>query len=399
MAPVLESTDRAEREAAWRLVGGRRMADREKLDKIFDEMKALRLKIAANAGFANYRDYVHQAKDRFDYTPEDCFTFHAAVEQTVVPLLRKRRAQRREALGVETLRPWDLGVDPAGAARLQPFEQAEELEEKCQAIFEGLSGSLGGIFAEMRQRRLLDLDSRVGKAPGGYQCTLGEVRLPFIFMNAAGTNRDVFTLLHEGGHAFHAYAARQEPLIAYRHAPMEFCEVASMAMEMFAMDRLEVFYPDEADKRRARERHLDDLLGIFPWIATVDAFQQWIYLNPEHTVEQRQAKFVELEERFSPEVDWSGLEAEHRSMWHRQLHIFELPFYYIEYGIAQLGALQLWTKFRDEPAATLEGYLRGLALGGARPLPELFEAAGIRFDFSAATMGPLFEAVGGELGV
>jgi oligoendopeptidase F len=245
----------------------------------------------------------------------------------------------------------------------------------------------------MRRRGLLDLDSRKGKAPGGYQSTLDEVRLPFIFMNAAGTNRDVFTLLHEGGHAFHAFASRNEPLLAYRGAPMEFSEVASMSMELFGLKHLDVFYPDAAEFRRARRRHFEDIVQIFPWIATIDAFQHWIYLNPEHGAAQREEKWLELEERFSPGLDWTGLEEEHRAIWQRQLHLFEVPFYYIEYGIAQMGALQLWRQFRDRPRETLENYRQGLRLGGSRPLPKLFEGAGINFDFSAQTLKPIMAAV------
>ncbi len=397
MAPLLEEQEREVREEAWRLVAARRMADRDGLDAIFDTMVGLRTRIAQNADFENFRDYQHRAMGRFDYTPDDAIQFQKSIEQEIVPLLERQRERRREKLDVATLRPWDLDVDPAGQPPLRPFSKARELEEGCARIFRQLSPALADQFDQMRRRGLLDLDSRKGKAPGGYQSTLDEVRLPFIFMNAAGTGRDVFTLLHEGGHAFHAFASREEPLIMYRSAPLEFSEVASMAMEMFAMDHLGVFYKDEAEARRARRIHLQDIVRIFPWVATVDAFQHWIYLHPEHTAEQRRAKFIELERRFSPGLDWSGLEQEHRALWQRQLHLFEVPFYYIEYGIAQLGALQLWVRFLEDPAAAVEGYRRALALGGSRPLPELFAAAGIRFDFSAETLRPAVKAVAAAL--
>jgi oligoendopeptidase F len=397
LSPMLEDLDRPVRKDAWNLVSSRRLEDRDTINDVFNRMLELRSRMAANAGFENYRDFMHRSKDRFDYTPEDCRTFHKAIEQEVVPLLQSRRKQRQEQMGLHGLRPWDLQVDPEGAAPLKPFKDAAGLEEGCLDIFGRISPSLAGIFGLMREKGLLDLDSRRGKAPGGYQCSLNEVRLPFIFMNSAGTNRDVFTLLHEGGHAFHCYAARKEPLVHYRHAPIEFCEVASMSMEMFALDLLEVFYKDPTDAARARVRHLDDLVTVFPWIATIDAFQHWIYLNPGHTDEQRTEKWVELETRYSPSIDWSGLDEVQSSLWHRQLHIFEVPFYYIEYGIAQLGALQLWMQFRKDPETTLQNYLNGLALGGSKALPKLFQASGIRFDFSVDVLGPVMEAVAAEI--
>ena len=397
MAPLLEETGRETREEAWRVITGRRLQDAAAVDDLLNKMIAIRTRIARNAGFENFRDYQHQAYNRFDYTPDDCLKFHEAIEQEIVPLLGELRRQRREKLGVGSLRPWDLAVDPENRPPLRPFKTAEQLKKGCAEVFRRVSPLLAGQFETMIERGLLDLDSRKGKAPGGYQSTLQEVRLPFIFMNSAGTNRDVFTLLHEGGHAFHAFASRQEPLVDYRSAPIEFCEVASMSMEMFGMRELNVFYNKEGDNQRAIRRHLEELIDIFPWIATIDAFQHWLYLNPDHSPEERQAKWLEIEARFSPETDWSGLEREHASLWQRQLHIFEVPFYYVEYGIAQMGALQMWLQFRQDRQRAIEHYERALALGGSRPLPQLFEAAGIRFDFSAETLRPVMQAVAEEL--
>lgn len=396
MAPMMEETDRALREEAWRLVAARRLQDRYAINDLFDEMLKLRTQMAKNAGFDNYRDYMHQAYGRFDYTPQACYDFQEAVAETVVPLLAKVREERRRDLKVDALRPWDLAVDPQGRAPLRPFKDTAALEAGCEKIFNAVSPELGRQFTSMRELGLLDLDSRKGKAPGGYQSSLEEVRYPFIFMNAAGTDKDLFTLLHEGGHAFHAFAARNEPLVFYRHAPIEFCEVASMTMEMFAYDYLNALYtPEEA--ARSKRQHTEKLLDLFPWIATIDAFQHWIYLNPNHTRDERDAKWLELEARFSPGVDWSGLDAEHQSLWHRQLHIFQCPFYYIEYGIAQLGALQIWLKSKSDYRGAVAGYQRGLALGGTRPLPELFESAGAKFDFSAKTVRPIMTAIEAEL--
>jgi oligoendopeptidase F len=396
MAPFLEENNRALREEAWRLVSARRLQDRDAIDGLLEKMLEVRRRIAANAGFDNFRDYMHQAKGRFDYTPDDCFAFHDAVEQEIVPLLAQVRRERRADLGVDSLRPWDLANDSKGRPPLRPFREGDELESGCQRIFDAVDPELGRQFTLMREKGLLDLDSRKGKAPGGYQSTLEEIRYPFIFMNAAGTDSDVYTLLHEGGHAFHAFAARHDPLLFYRHAPIEFCEVASMTMELFAYEHLDAFY-DRDNAGRSKRHHTEKLLSIFPWIATVDAFQHWLYTHPGHSRREREDKWLELDARFSPEIDWSGLDDEHRSMWQRQLHIFQVPFYYIEYGIAQLGALQIWLKSRSDRDAAVRQYRQGLSLGGSRPLPELFEASGAKFDFSTATIAPIARAIREEL--
>jgi oligoendopeptidase F len=248
----------------------------------------------------------------------------------------------------------------------------------------------------MLERGELDLDSRKGKAPGGYMSTRDEIRRPFIFMNAAGLHRDVEVLLHESGHAFHSLAARNDPIVAYRHAPIEFAEVASMTMELFADDLYGAFY-DEAGAARAKRKHLEGIIRLLPWVAQIDAFQHWVYAHPEHSREERARHWLELEGRFGPALDWSGYEHVRESLWQRQLHLYEVPFYYIEYGIAQLGALQIWTQFREDAAAAVGNYRSALALGGSRPLPELFAAAGARFDFSADTIAPLMDAVDTEL--
>ncbi|HEU5395931.1 MAG TPA: M3 family metallopeptidase, partial [Verrucomicrobiae bacterium] len=256
---------------------------------------------------------------------------------------------------------------------------------------------LAAGFRQMQDLRLLDLDNRKGKAPGGYQSTLNEARVPFIFMNAVGVQRDVETILHEAGHAFHALATRQEDLYPYRHAPIEFCEVASMSMELLGNEFLGEFYA-AGDLHRALKTHLEGIIGFFPWMATVDAFQHWIYTHPEHTRAERKAAYRELMDRFGGNTDWSGWEEARAYSWHRQLHIFLHPFYYVEYGIAQLGALQVWANSRRDKAKALNDYKKALALGGSRPLPELFAAAGCRFDFSRDTIRPLIELARAEWG-
>ena len=396
MGRYLEEPDRPLRQGAWELVANRRLQEAGRFEEIFDQLVKLREQIARNAGFTNYRDYAFRKLCRFDYTPADCVAFHQAVEQEIMPVLRELQAERKRQLGLDALRPWDVAVDPLNRPPLRPFEQVDQMVSRTQAIFDRLDRDLAGGFQRMQQLRLLDLENRKGKAPGGYQSTLAEARLPFIFMNAVGLQRDVETILHEAGHAFHALATRDEDLHAYRSAPIEFCEVASMSMELLGNEFLDSFYtPPEVS--RARRTHLERIVEIFAWIATVDAFQHWIYTHPGHTRAERTAAWEKLMDRFGGDVDWHGYDAARANLWHRQLHIFLYPFYYIEYGIAQLGALQVWANSKRNQAQALNDYKRSLALGGSRPLPELFAAAGCAFEFSRKTMAPLLALVRGEV--
>jgi oligoendopeptidase F len=396
MARYQEEPDRPLRQETWELVANRRLQESDKIEALFDELVKLREQIAKNAGFKNYVDYAFRKNRRFDYTPADCYAFHDAVEKEIMPVVRQLQSERRAQLKLTALRPWDLGVDPFNRQPLRPFEQVDKMVSGTQKIFDQLDQSLAGGFQQMQDLRLLDLANRKGKAPGGYQSTLAESRLPFIFMNAVGVQRDVETMLHEAGHAFHALATRAEDLYPYRDAPIEFCEVASMSMELLGNEFIENFY-SPPDAKRARRDHLEGIVKIFPWIATVDAFQHWIYSHPGHTRAERRAAWEQLMNRFGGDVDWSSYESARAYMWHRQLHIFIHPFYYIEYGIAQLGALQVWANSRRDKPKALAAYKSALALGGSRPLPELFTAAGCRFEFSHATIKPLVELVRTEL--
>lgn len=396
MGRYLEEPDRELRKDGWEVVANRRLQEFEKFEEIFDKQIKLRQQIAKNAGFDNYRDYAFRRLGRFDYTPEDCAKFHDAVEKEIMPVVRELQAERRKKLKVEKLRPWDLSVDPLNRPPLKPFAQVGEMISRTQNIFNHLDEGLAEGFQRMQNLKLLDLANRKGKAPGGYQSTLAEARVPFIFMNAVGLQRDVETILHEAGHAFHALATRDEDLYAYRGAPIEFCEVASMSMELLGNEFLEEFY-SSADANRARRTHLEGIIGIFPWIATVDAFQHWIYTHPGHTRAARAVAWLELMDRFGGDVDWSGYDQSRAYLWHRQLHIFLHPFYYIEYGIAQLGALQVWANSKRDKAKALHDYKSSLALGGSKPLPELFKAAGSPFEFSAKTIKPLVELTRSEL--
>ncbi len=397
LRPVLEETDRARREAAWTLSARRRLADKDRLEGLFESLLALRGRIAAQADLPDYRAFMFKTYKRFDYTPAHCEAFHRAVETCVVPLVRKLQADRRRDLRLPALRPWDLAVDPTGQPPLKPFAKAADLIEGTGRMIRRVDPELGAQFDRMRALDLLNLENYKGKAPGGYQATLAERRLPFIFMNAVGMDEDVRTLAHEGGHAFHTFAARDLPVQAYRHAPMEFCEVASMGMELLVLPHLDEFYRDPAELARARRSRLEDIVEILPWIATIDAFQHWLYTHPGHTAAERREAWLGVHRRFSGGEDWAGFEEERAYLWHRQLHLFEVPFYYIEYGIAQLGALGLWVAARRDPAAALAGYRRALALGGSRPLPELFASAGLPFDFSETTVRPLADAVSAAL--
>lgn len=396
LAPYAERTDRGLRQRAWETEAARRLEDKQRIEDIFDEMIKLRARMAQNAGCGDYRAYAFKEKQRFDYTPADCVAFHDAVERAAVPVLREMQRQRQAALGIEPLRPWDLAVDVKGRAPLKPFETAEELAAKAQKIFRRVHPEFGTWFAQMRERSYLDLASRKGKAPGGYQSTYEVARHPFIFMNAVGVQDDVTTLVHEGGHSFHTYAARQEPLLAYRSSPIEFAEVASFGMELLGLDCLDEFYTAE-ELARARRKQLERVVCLFPWVATIDAFQHFIYTNPKHTRAQRREHWLKLHARFGGLADWTGFEETRACLWHRQLHLFEVPFYYIEYGIAKLGALQVWRHAQRDRADAIEHYRRALALGGSKPLPELFQAAGAKFDFSYDTLAPLMETVQAEL--
>lgn len=401
LSPFLLSPDRAVRERAYRLREAPYIAHQAELDEIFDRQYALRQQLARNAGFANYRDYAHQAKDRFDYTPADCAAFADAVEQVVVPAVARRYQRRRDQLGLDTLRPWDTGNDPLGRPALKPYEQIDDLIAGGRRIFDRVDRQLGAYFEIMAEEGLLDLESRTGKRPGGFCTDLAYRKRPFIFMNASGVADNVRTLLHESGHAFHDFEAFSLPFIFQQEYGSEIAEVASMSMELLAapyLDRADGGFYDTEEYRRASIEHLEGILAILPWIATIDTFQQWLYSSgdgADHA--KRDAAWREIFGRFDAGLDWSGLEEERSARWYRQLHIFLYPFYYIEYGIAQLGALQVWRNSLSDQAAAVAAYRTALALGGTQPLPELFAAAGARFSFDAATMGELVNLIEEQL--
>lgn len=386
-------TDRTTRELAWKAFMERYFQDRDALDKIFDQMVSIRHQIALHSGFENYRDYKFREYHRFDYTPDHCRQFHDAVEKHVVPILRKMHQLRAEQMKLTTLRPWDLSCDPLGREPLKPAENPEEFVEKLHVLFSKVNPVFGSQFKMMIDYKLFDLESRKGKAPGGYQASLNESRKPFIFGNTIGTDSDLNLMTHEGGHAFHLLACVDERLNAYLHAPTEFCEVASMSMELLSSLHLDVFYSGDAQKQWRRD-NLEGIVRSLTRIALFDAFQHWLYENPSHTRIQRQNQWIKLNDRFSSDVEnWTGIEDFRASYWHIVLHLFQFPFYYIEYGIAQLGALGIWLQSKQNAAQAIANYQKALALGGSKPLPELFEAAGLEFDFSEKTIQPLADVL------
>jgi oligoendopeptidase F len=385
-----QNPDREIREDAWRSAMERTLQDRPALDDLWVQLMEIRGQIAKNADKADFRAYKWQELNRFDYTPENSIEFQNAIEQVVVPAAQRLYERRRQRLGLPTLRPWDLEVDTTNAPALRPFKTSQELESKTLAIFDQVDPALGDYFREMRDENLLDLDNRKGKAPGGYCTDFAFSSRPFIFMNSVGIHDDVQTMLHEGGHAFHAFESFALPYHAQQDVPTEFAEVASMSMELLASPYLssdEGFYSD-SEAARARIEHLENIIKFWPYMAVVDAFQHWVYTHHQEASDPRNcdAKWAELWDRFMVGIDYTGFEAIKETGWHRKLHIYQIPFYYVEYGLAQLGAVQVWANARNDQKQAVADYRKALALGDTVPLPKLFETAGARFAFDAATL-------------
>ena len=390
----LESNDRNLREEAYRKIQERRLEDKASLSELYNQLIQKRNQQAINAGFTNYRDFRFKELGRFDYTKEDCFAFHEAVKQHVLPLVNIIYQKKKEKLELAVLRPWDLDAEPEGIGPLRPFKVSEELINKSIECFTKLRPFFGDCLKKMQELKHLDLESRIGKAPGGYNCPLAESGAPFIFMNASGQMNDVTTMVHEGGHAVHSFLAHPLELSGFKEYPMEIAEVASMAMELFSMDHWEVFFSNKEELTRAKEHQLERVITIFPWIAVIDKFQHWVYENPQHTTAERINNWNAILLEFQDSViDYSGLENYRSNMWQRQLHLFEVPFYYIEYGIAQLGAIGMWMQFKNDKQKALDNYCTALNLGATQTLPDLYKTAGLKFDFSPEQIKVLMEFV------
>lgn len=394
----LKGTDRTKRQEVWEKITNRRLQEKDTLDTLFDHLRKLRHKVALNTGFENFRDYMFQALGRFDYTPQDCYAFHEAIEKEIVPILREQAEKRKAALGLSTLKPWDMDVDVSGKPALKPFQNGNDLIEKSIQCFSNINRYLGERLEIMKDNNLFDVESRKGKAPGGYNYPLSETGAPFIFMNSANTFRDLTTMVHEGGHAVHTFLTADLELNDFKHCPSEVAELASMSMELISMDNWNVFFDNEEDLKRAKRDQLFDVLKTLPWVAVVDQFQHWIYTNPNHTDADRRTAWMEIYEPFGAGfVDWTEHPEAEANLWQKQLHIFEVPFYYIEYGMAQLGAIAVWKNYKENPEKGLQQYMDALKLGYTKTIKEIYETAGIKFDFSAEYVKELAEFVKGEM--
>lgn len=394
----LKDIDREIRQQAWETIQQRRLADKDKLNDLFDALIAMRHQVALNAGFENYRDYMFKALGRFDYDVKDCYDFAESIASEIVPILKDQAEQRREALGLDTLKPWDMEVSITGKPALKPFNNGEELIDKSIACFNAINPSLGHKLATMKANQLFDVESRMGKAPGGYNYPLAETGAPFIFMNSANSLRDLTTMVHEGGHAIHTFLTAGLELNDFKHCPSEVAELASMSMELISMDNWNVYFDHEEDLIRAKKEQLIDVLKTLPWVAVIDQFQHWIYTNPNHTAVDRETAFKQIYTQFGAVfADWEGYELQLGNLWQKQLHLFEVPFYYIEYAIAQLGAIAVWKNYKENPETALQQYLAALSLGYTKPMNEIYETAGIRFDFSTSYIKELADFVKEEL--
>ncbi|RZM20396.1 MAG: M3 family oligoendopeptidase, partial [Pedobacter sp.] len=397
-ANFIKDTDRQIRQHAWETIQQRRLVDKDDLNMLFDELITMRHQVALNAGFENYRDYMFQALGRFDYTPQDCYHFHEAIEKQIVPILKEQAEIRAELLGIEALKPWDMEVSTSGKPALKPFKNGEDLINKSIDCFNAINPQLGQMLSIMKANNLFDVESRKGKAPGGYNYPLAETGAPFIFMNSANSLRDLTTMVHEGGHAIHTFLTANLELNDFKHCPSEVAELASMSMELISMDNWNLYFSNEEDLVRAKKEQLLDVLKTLPWVAVIDQFQHWIYTNPDHNAADREEAFKQIYSRFGAGfADWTGIEKEFGNVWQKQLHLFEVPFYYIEYAIAQLGAIAIWKNYKENPEKALKQYIAALSLGYTKPIDEIYETAGIKFDFSLSYIEELASFVKDEL--
>ena len=394
----LKSTDRAKRKEAFEKVNARRMEDKVHLDILLDELIEKRQEVAKNADFENFRDYKFQSMGRFDYTKEDCFNFHASIEKEIVPLISDIQNERKLDLGLDVLKPWDMSVDPKGKEPLKPFNNGDELLDKCIECFGKIRPYYGDCLRKMKKMGHLDLVSRKGKAPGGFMYPLYESGVPFIYMNAVGLLRDAVTMVHEGGHAVHSFFTKDMEITAFKSTPSEVAELASMSMELISMEHWDIFFSDKEEWKRARKEQLQGVLETLPWVAMVDEFQHWLYENAEHSHDERHAKWESISKRYGTGmVDWTSYEDYKKTAWQRQLHIYEVPFYYIEYGMAQLGAIAVWRNYKQNSKKALDAYDNALKLGYTKSIGDIYATANIKFDFSASYVRELAVFVKSEL--
>lgn len=395
---LMKDVNRKIREEVYLKIQKRKAEDTDTLNDLYSELIRLRHQVAVNAGFKNYRDYKFAELGRFDYTVQDCFDFHDSISKAILPLAENADRERKKAMEIDALKPWDTEVDVEGKPALKPFSSASELIDKSIECFNIIQPDFGNYLEIMKEMAYLDLDSRIGKAPGGYNYPLYEIGVPFIFMNSVGTHRDLVTMVHEGGHAIHSFVTRDLLITDFKSFPSEVAELASMSMELISMEHWGVFFTNADELKRAKKEQLDKSLKTLLWIAAVDKFQHWIYENPTHTVEERMVQWTTVIDQFtSKEIDFSGLDDVRGRGWQGQLHIFEVPFYYIEYGMAQLGAIAVWRNYKKDPSKALKEYEAALRLGYTKSIPEIYKTAGIEFNFSSAYVKELAEFVKSEL--
>ncbi|TAH25712.1 MAG: M3 family oligoendopeptidase [Cytophagales bacterium] len=395
---ILQSSDRTKRETTYFRINERRFLDKDKLNELYSKLIKLRHQAAINAGFENYRDYMFQAMGRFDYNVQDCFDFHQSIAKEVIPVINDLALERKKSLNLDHLRPWDLAVNYHGTEALKPFQNGEELLEKTIQCFHLINPYLGACLTTMKNLGHLDLVSRKGKAPGGYNYPLDETGVPFIFMNATTSLRDLVTMVHEGGHALHSFVTKDLEINTFKHPTSEVAELASMSMELISMEYWNIFFPNKADLKRAKREHLESILHTLPWVATIDKFQHWVYEHPQHTLEERASQWEKIFITYSnTSTNWQGIEKFRQIMWQKQLHLFEVPFYYIEYAIAQLGAIAVWKNYKKDSKKGFADYLAALQLGYSKPIKEIYKTAGIKFDFSQAYIHELIDFIKNEL--
>jgi oligoendopeptidase F len=394
----LQDTDRETRKEVFELMLSRRAEDVQKLNDLFTELTSKRHQVAVNAGFENFRDYKFKALGRFDYTKEDCFNFHDSIQEHIVPIIKNLQLEHKTTLGYESLKPYDSEVDPLGRQPLRPIKNGQDLLNKSIKVFNHIDPYFGDCLKTMEKMGHLDLESKEGKSPGGYNYPLYEIGVPFIFMNSVGTVRDLVTMVHEGGHAVHSFLSRDLQLTGFKNVPSEVAELASMSMELITMEHWDLIIEDKEDLKRAKKEQLSTLLKILPWVAIIDKFQHWIYENPTHTIEERAASWQEINTQFGTGItDWTGYEEGKKWSWQRQLHLYEVPFYYIEYGIAQLGAIGVWKNYKENPTKAIADYKAALQLGYTQTIPEVYKAANITFDFSGDYIKELADFITDEI--
>ncbi|WP_234123748.1 M3 family oligoendopeptidase [Clostridium hydrogenum] len=398
MSVYMKDSDREMRKNAWTLVQNRRLKDSKELDEIMDNLVKLRNEKALNADCKDFVEFMFKKLERFSYTPEDCIELQESVLKSVVPIVNEIRDRHKEEIKVEDYRPWDVSAVKEGQKPLKPYNNVNELIDGVLKIFKKKDEIFFNTLNKMKNSETLDLESRKAKSPGGFCDVFRVSNTSCIFMNEAQSQDDLATLTHEGGHSVHNTLTSNIEIADYAEMPSETAELASMSMELICMDSWDVFYKDEEELKRAKREHLEGIIEFLPWGVLVDRFQHWMYSHPEHSAEERNEKFAEMAKQFQFQtVDFSGYEDALKNFWKKQLHIFEVPFYYIEYVMAQLGALQIWRNYKKDPKRAIESYKKALSLGSSVSIPEVYAAAEIKFDFSENMIKELMEFVKSEL--